>query len=399
VDDASPNPSAVIRSTLFDRHAGFDPTGDLESFLKLVPAKWAIYLMADADDRPVQLLSVKNLRYSLKRRLGGPGDDQGAGLSKRVDYRELIRHVYWRRVDSAFEADVVYLEAARETFPQTYRGMTGFRPAWFVHVNPQTTYPRYTRTVEPTHKTGVYLGPLEDKHAAQKLVHLTESLFDLCRDYTILTQSPLAGPCAWKQMGKCVGPCDGTISLDAYRELVAHSAAVLSDPHDYVREQTRRMQQAAGELRFETAERIKAYVEQLSQLGKGSFRHVRPMKDFAWLALQRGPREGTAKVFLVTPGRAEELAGLVAEPAKASDLLRLVLESAAARPPQIDQAGIEVMGIVSHHLFQAKAVHGVFVPLADVDEKSIAKAFRELQKQKVQEPTEGEGVVKELQAM
>jgi excinuclease ABC subunit C len=391
--------TATPAANLFTSHAEFDPAGDFESFLKLVPAKWAIYLMADVDNRPVQLLSVKNLRYSLKRRLGGPGDEDGVGLSKRVDYRELIRHVYWRRVDSAFEADVVYLEAARDTFPQTYRGMTGFRPAWFVHVNPQTTYPRYTRTIEPTHRTGVYLGPLEDKHAAQKLVHLVESLFDLCRDYSILIESPHAGPCAWKQMGKCVGPCDGTISLEAYRELVAHSAAVLSDPHDHVREQTRRMQQAAAELRFETAEKIKTYVEQLAQLGKGPFRHVRPLKDFTWLSLQRGPRDGTAKLFLVTPGRVEEIAGLIAEPAKASDLLRLVLESATARGAAIDQPGIEVMGIVSHHLFQAKAVHGVFLPLADVDEKSIAKAFRDLQKQKAQEPTAGEGVVKELQAM
>ncbi len=159
------------------------------------------------------------------------------------------------------------------------------------------------------------------------------------------------------------------------------------------------MQQAAGELRFETAEKIKAYVEQLSQLGKGAFRHVRPMKEFTWLSLQRGPRDGTSKVFLVTPGRVEELAGLVNEPTKASDLLRLILESTAARQPAIDPSGIESMGVVAHHLFQAKAVHGVFLPLADVDEKSIVKAFRDLQKQKVQEPTEGEGVVKELQAM
>jgi excinuclease ABC subunit C len=392
VGDSSPN-------NLFDRHVAFDPAGDFEPFLKLVPAKWAVYLMTDADDRPVQLLCVKNLRYSLKRRLGGPGDEDGASLSKRVDYRDLIRNVYWRRVDSAFEADVVYLDAARRTFPETYRGMTGFRPAWFVHVNSQATYPRYTRTIEPTHRTGIYLGPLEDKHAAQKLVHLAESLFDLCRDYSILTQSPHGGPCAWKQMGKCVGPCDGTVSLEAYRELVAHSAAVLSDPLDHVREQTRRMQQAAAELRFETAEKVKGYVEQLSQLGKGPFRHVRPLKDFAYVALQRGPREGTAKLFLVTPGRVEELAGLVAEPAKASDLLRVILESAAARQPALDQSGIEVMGIVAHHLFQAKQVHGVFLPLADIDEKSIAKGFRDLQKQKQQEPVEGEGVVKELQAM
>jgi excinuclease UvrABC nuclease subunit len=384
----------------FDRHVAFDPAGDFESFLKQVPAKWAVYLMADADHRPVQLLSVKNLRNSLKRRLGGPGaieGDEPAPLSKRVDYRELIRHVYWRRVDSAFEADVVYLDVARQTFPQTYRGMTGFRPAWFVHVNPQTTYPRYIKTIDPSRHTGVYLGPLEDKHAAQKLVHLAEALFDLCRDYSILTQSPHAGPCAWKQMGKCVGPCDGTISLDAYRELVAHSAAVLSDPQDHIREQTTRMHQAAAELRFETAEKIKAFVEQLCQLGKGPFRHVRPLKDFTYLSLQRGPRETTAKAFVVTPGRVEELAGLIDEPTNASDLLRLIFES--ARAPQIDQSGIEVMGVVAHHLFQAKAIHGVFLPFAQIDEKSIAKAYHDLQKQKVQEPTEGEGVVKELQAM
>ena len=140
----------------FDRHVAFDPAGDFESFLKQIPAKWAVYLMADADRRPVQLLSVKNLRYSLKRRLGGPGATEGdepATLSKRVDYRELIRHVYLRRVDSAFEADVVYLDVARQTFPQTYRGMTGFRPAWFVHVNPQTTYPRYIKTIDPSRHT------------------------------------------------------------------------------------------------------------------------------------------------------------------------------------------------------------------------------------------------------
>ena len=142
--------------------------------------------------------------------------------------------------------------------------MLGLRPAWFVHVNPQTTYPRYVKTNDPTGKTGKYFGPIEDKHAAQKLVHTVENLFDLCRDYSILIQSPHGGPCPWKQMNKCVGPCDGTISLDAYRELVAYSTRALIDPREFQREHERRMQQAAAELRFETAEKIKAYVEQVA---------------------------------------------------------------------------------------------------------------------------------------
>jgi hypothetical protein len=121
---------------MFDRHAAFDPAGDFEAFLKGVPAKWAVYLFTDADDRPVQLLCVKNLRYSLERRLGA-GEDLGP--TKRVNYRELVRNVRWVRVHSNFEADWVYLEVARRVFPKTYQGMLGFRDACSRGIRRQTT--------------------------------------------------------------------------------------------------------------------------------------------------------------------------------------------------------------------------------------------------------------------
>src|SRR5678816_1492299 len=114
--------------------------------------------------------------YSLERRLETGEVD--AGPSRKVNYREIVRRVYWRRVDSAFEADFTYLEAARAVFPKTYRGMLGFRPAWFVHVNPRTKFPRYVKTINLSTQTGMYFGPLEDKHSAQRLVHLVENVFD-----------------------------------------------------------------------------------------------------------------------------------------------------------------------------------------------------------------------------
>jgi len=385
---------------IFDFAADFDPAGDFDAFLKAVPGKWAVYLMCDGDDKPVQLLCVKNLRYSLERRLGVGEPDQG--LSKRINYRDLIRKVYWRRVDSAFEADAVYLEAAREVFPQTYRGMLGMRPAWFVHVNPATQFPRYVKTNDPTRQTGFHFGPIEDKHAAQKLVHLIEDLFDLCRDYSILTQAPSAGPCPWRQMNKCVGPCDGSIDLEAYSQLIAFSATVLADPSDYVREQTRRMKAAAAELRFEVAEKIKSYIEQLGQLGKGPFRHVRPLDQFQYVTLQRGPRAGTAKMFVITPGRIEQVACLLDEPEPVSELMRQILAAAHERrdaAKQLDDNGVERIGVVAHHLFQPKAKQGVFLPIATLDEKSLAKAYRDLLNQKPQDQAVGEGVTKELQAL
>jgi excinuclease UvrABC nuclease subunit len=380
----------------FDHKVDFDPSADFEAFTRLVPAKWAVYLVTDADDAPIQLLCVKNLRYSLKRRLGG---DESVGPTRRVNYREIVRRVHWTRVDSAFEADVCYFEAARRLFPTSYAGMVGFRPAWFVHVNPDANCPRYIKTNDLLIRTGTLIGPIEDKNSANRLIELIESCFDLCRYYNILIEAPHGKACAYKEMGKCPAPCDGSISMGQYRRMIEWSAKVATDPAEYIREQTRRMQQAAGEMRFEIAGKVKAYIEELSQLGKGPYRHVGRLADFQYLCLQQGPRSGSMKVFLITPGQIEQILCVIDETFKPSEVMRLALTAAVETSASLDQPGVERMGIVAHHLFSAKNAHGVFLPLAKVDEKSIARGYRDLQKQGVPEETESEGIVKELQAL
>ena len=370
---------------------------DLEAFLKQAPAKWAVYLLADENDQPVQLLSVKNLRASLKRRLGG---DETIGLSKRVNYREIVRRIYWRRVDSGFEADWIYLEAARELFPRTYQGMVGFKPAWFVQVDPANNFPRYIKTIAPLGKRGLVVGPLEDKHAAARLIQLAEDSFDLCRYYNILVESPNAKACAYKEMGKCPAPCDGTITMDEYRQNVERSAQVLVRPQEFIEEQDARMQKLAGELQFEQAAKVKAKLEQVKQFGKSAFRYAQRIEDFRFVSLQRGPSEGTAKIFLITPATIEEIAGLIDEPKGLSELLQMVLHRAQELSAQgVTDAAIERIGLVAHHLFSGKQPKGAFIRLDEFEEKSLARAWRELAKQKIAPETEGEGVLKELQAM
>jgi excinuclease ABC subunit C len=382
---------------IFTNSVAFDPHAPIDEFLRSAPARWVVYLLADVDDRPIQLLCVKNLRYSLKRRLGG-GED--AAPSKRINYRQVVRRIHWRRVDSAFEADCVYLQAARALFPNTYQAMMGLRPAWFIHVDPQAPFPRYVKTTDLTRTNGTYIGPLEDKNDAQKLIEQVEDWFDLCRYYHILLESPRGRACAYKEMGKCPAPCDGSISIEQYRRLVEWSLATLVDPAEMLRAQKTRMEAAAKELRFETAAKIKSYIDSLSQLGKGPYRHVRRLADLKFLSLQKGPRPGTAKVFLITPGRIEEIAALIGAPVRPSEILGLAFALARERSSDpVDAIGAERIGIVAHHLFLAKSTRGVFHFLDRIDEKDLDRAYRGLLKQEPAQATEGEGVVKELQAL
>jgi len=76
------------------------------------------------------------------------------------------------------------------------------------------------------------------------------------------------------------------------------------------------MQAAAKELRFESAAKIKSYIDSIGTLGKGDLRHFRRLRDFNFLSLQHGPRDGRAKAFLITPGAIEEIAGVPIEPSR-----------------------------------------------------------------------------------
>lgn len=380
---------------IFTEQVDFDPAGDFEEFVKSVPPRWAVYLMSDGDGLPIQLLCVRNLRASLKRRLGG---EETVGPTRKINYRDLVRRISWRPVHSVFEADWQYYEHARRLFPDTYGGMSGFRKTWWIHVDPQATHPRYTKTNDPTAEAGRYFGPIEDKHSAGKLVEHIEALFDLCRDYRLLTQAPQGGPCAWKQMGKCVGPCDGTISLEAYRQLIEHSADVLADPPRAIEQETQRMRAAAAALAFESAGAIKQFVDQLGRLTKGPARRLRPLEQFKYLSVQAGPGAGQAKLFLILPGRIEELAGLIDAPGQASDLLRQVLAKASAPMPHLDPPAAERMSIVASHLFSARH-GGVFIPLDELTDRTLAKGYRDLQKQKTAAESDDEGVTRELQSL
>jgi len=386
-------------SGILDHQICFDPAGDFEAFLRQAPAKWAVYLFADADDRPLQLLCVKNLRYSLNCRMQG----ETISLTRRIDYREIVRKIHWRRVDSAFEADWVYHDIARQIFPESYQGMVGFRPAWFIHVDPDAGFPRYAKTIQLTEKPGIYVGPLEDKHAAARLMELIEDAFDLCRYYNILLEAPRGRACAYKEMGKCPAPCDGSISMEQYRRMIEWSAATLADPSEMIRQQNDRMKSAAAELRFEMAAKIKTFISQLSQIGKGAFRHARLLGDFAYITLQPGATAASAKLFLILPGVIEEIADIVSEPDRPSELLRTVFTLAGefSQSP-LDTPGVERIGIAAHHLFAPKRSQGIFLPVADLADpsgKALLKAYRAVAKIERPEEVEAEGVVKELQAM
>lgn len=381
----------------YEHEHTIDPQSSLEDATRALPGRWTVYLMCDADHNPVQLLSVRNLRASVRRRLSPDSPDT---LTKRVNYRELVRYIRYTRVDSPIESDLVYLEAARQAFADTYRQLiTQRQQAWWLHVDPEAAFPRWTKMDQPLAATGRVFGPVQDKSQAQKLIETLEDAFDLCRYHTILTQAPTGSACAYKQMCKCPAPCDGSVSMQQYRSLVRWSADTLADPQIEIRQQTDRMRQAAKELRFELAGKIKQFVEQLSSLRKTDWRFVKPIANFRYLSVQPGPRKGYAKLFAITPQRIAPLACAIGDPKElllGCDAIQQLTQPTSAST--LDTAAIERLMIAVRHLFWSKS-GGLYLHGDDLSERTLSQAYKQIARREVaSEETDDEGVVTEMRS-
>jgi hypothetical protein len=334
-----------------------------------LPACWAVAVLADESGGAVQVVCWKNLRRTLSARL----TEQPAEPSKRVDWRQVVRQVRWRPVENQFEADWLYMETVRSVFPQTWRELVPWAQTYFLHINPDDAFPRYVRTSALRDK-GQTIGPLPDAKAAARLIELLEDAFDLCRYYSVLLESPNGKACAYKEMGKCPAPCDGSISMQQYHRLIEMSLTGLSDPAALIAGQRTRMEQAAAELRFETAARIKAHLLQLEQLGRGAFKCAMPLGRFAFVTVQRGRRKGLVKFLLALPGRIEPVACVLGEPTDMPEIADVIHQRAVV-PSDVDSAETERIGLVARHLFQRDAA-GVWLSLSDVNPASLLAAYR-----------------------
>lgn len=330
--------------------------------LAQVPARRGVFLLADESDRPILLTTAASIRARLRGRLEAPDADR---RKRTADLREVTRRIYWKLAGSHFETDWQYLELARAIWPKGYTRMLSWKPAWFVHVDPAEPFPHFVRTREVLAAAGRYVGPFETARSADRFLEVLADGFDLCRDVQCLRRSPRGHRCAYGQMGRCLAPCDGTVSMDAYRRVVAGAAEFAAGRRlDHAGRLRERMRAAAAELAFERAAALKARLDRLSELDADACRHVAPAEEFRFLLLQRSGSRRKVSPFCVCRGTIE--AGKALDWPLAGKQLRAVLRRmdrlASAPPGEADPAGPWRMGLVARLLFGSPDRAGVVLP-------------------------------------
>lgn len=336
--------------------------------LDLFPTGPGVIALEDAAGGTLSLVATANVRRAVASRLEPL--DPAAGKTRRIDFAALTSRVWAVSVESAFEADWTYLRQARRRLPQTYQVVLDRWRPWFVHCDPADAHPQFVKTVKPgllPRPGGSLLGPFADKHAAGRYLDMLQDAFDLCRHYHLLVQAPHASACAYKEMGRCPAPCDGSVSMDHYRGQIREAIAFASTPHDRWRDDVeRRMKQASDSLDFERARQCRNLLDRTRPASRPEFSHVRDLGGFRFLALMRAATFPGVRAFLIRGGDIRFVGDVDSQPS--IEQVQRWLDAAAAAEPapasDVSDEARENMGLACHHLFHSRrSARGVFMCL------------------------------------
>jgi hypothetical protein len=350
-DTALPCPPLTWRVTLA-------PACNLAEALRVLPARPGVFAIVDHDRRPVCLCTTANLRRQCRSKLESLSGSTFADSAKGAGIAGELQ-VLACTVGSRFESDWAYLQLARRFMPESYSSLLDRWRGWFVHCNPDATFPQFIKTstpgTPPTGRQGVYLGPMADKHSAQRLIETLVTTFDLCRYQHILVQSPHGSACAYKEMGRCSAPCDGTVTIDHYHEQIRAALGCVKAPQRWRIEQNAAMVRDSAARAFEAAARSKRMLDDAAALSRGEFRLVRSLDEFRFLAVMPSESPGHGRLFAIDRGWIAPVLDvpLDASPEALMSLEAHPLEFAHARWRfDFQNEAIENIGMVCWHMLR-----------------------------------------------
>ncbi len=227
-----------------------------------LPRSPGVYVFTGRDGRVLYVGKSKDLRGRVKSYFYGDARKQVQDLLAETVAVEGIR------CESELQALVVEARMIRIHQPKHNRRGKTWRRYAYLRVDTTDAFPRIKVVREPKGE-GAFLGPFGTTDQARMAKEALEEAFPIRRCPKRMRAGTRFGACALAEMGRCVAPCEGRVTLEGYGELVRSLLSSLSSPGGLLGALEARMNDLAAQERFEEAalsrDRLRALAEALAR--------------------------------------------------------------------------------------------------------------------------------------
>jgi len=283
-----------------------------------IPDAPGSYQFKDAEGRVIYVGKAKSLRSRLSNYFQNPRNLQPR-TAQMVATAETVE---WIQVRNDVEALMLEYSLIKQHQPRFNIRLRDDKTYPFLAVTVDDEWPR-AMVMRGSKRKGVrYFGPYAHAYAIRETLDLLLRTFPIrtCSDNKLARHQKLGRPCLLFHIEKCSGPCVGEIDAAAYRELVQELLDFLDGDTDaIVARLERRMRDAADELEFELAARLRDRLESVRKAIAKQQMVVDNSEDLDVIGIAEDDLEAAVQVFFVRRGRVVGRKGFVVD--KVEDLV------------------------------------------------------------------------------
>lgn len=209
------------------------------------PLTPGVYLMRDGAGTILYIGKARRLRARLQSYRRGDLDRKTAKLMEKVAAWE------WQETGNEVDALILESQLVKKFQPRYNILLRDDKRFPYLVLTTSEEYPRLLRLRRVDKQRDRYYGPFPDQAGAKHLAEQLRRSFRLRRCRHLKKR---ISPCLNAQIRLCPAPCTGGITPEAYGEIIARIERILAGKgRDLARELRGKMEQAATELKFESA--------------------------------------------------------------------------------------------------------------------------------------------------
>ncbi|MEV6674148.1 excinuclease ABC subunit UvrC [Streptomyces sp. NPDC051162] len=288
-----------------------------------IPDSPGVYRFRDEHRRVIYVGKAKSLR----QRLSSYFQDL-AGLHPRT--RTMVTtaaSVEWTVVATEVEAlqlEYSWIKEYDPRFNVKYRDDKSY-PSLAVTLGEE--FPRVQVMRGPKKKGVRYFGPYAHAWAIRETVDLMLRVFPVrtCSAGVFKRSAQIGRPCLLGYIGKCSAPCVGRVTPEEHRELAEEFCDFMAGRTGaYIRRLEQQMHDAAEEMEYEKAARLRDDIEALRRAMEKNAVVLADATDADLIAVAEDELEAAVQIFHVRGGRVRGQRGWVTDKVEAVDTAGLV---------------------------------------------------------------------------
>ena len=228
-----------------------------------LPTSPGVYVFKDAGGDVLYVGKAKNIRSRVANYFTRSGD----GRPKIAELRERVRQIDFIATGSETEALVLEANLIKRHRPRFNVSLRDDKSYPYIVVTLGDEYPRVFASRGPHDPRHRYFGPFPSAGSVHATLDVLNKTFPFrkCRGPEPGRRSGV--PCLNYHIGRSVAPCVGAVTKEEYDGIVADVIAFLEGRVDgLIREREAAMREAASEMDFERAAKLRDEVSALSHV-------------------------------------------------------------------------------------------------------------------------------------